>query len=676
MDTKINNPFSVTKATDFTDQEIADYWVDFYSGNDEELSNYLNPNDITPKYILGGKGCGKTHLLRYYSFPLQQLRNKNNVKDIIEKEGYIGIIIGLGATSSTRLVGQGISDEQWQAIFAYYIELYVGLSLINVIQSIFTELGISREIEECLINATREKIYIEGKSNFENTLASFSTFINNLKKQVDFQVNNAAVKRKIDSKDLSIQISPGDLFFEFPKLITEHVSELKDAKFIFILDQLETLLEFQKIYINTLIYDKRIPCTFWVGSRTHGFTTRKIKSGEFLKIGSEFTELNLDDIMRENENRYQEFAINLCAKRLRTEFDFNFPNDSNKIKKAIDEYFDDFDERIIFADLNKKRELPHQKLFRYKLKDAIDKKQLIGKNSEVDAIFELYIRDENPLFEKYRILYFYKQWKKTNNIDEILYSLYTENDNFKNKRASKFDNYEEKYKLDFLAQLLFENNLKIFPYTGLDEFIKISCFNPRAFLVILKEIFERAKLNQQNPFIEKKGIKAKTQSLGIYHASKWFYEDVEAHGEDGKCLYRCLNNLAVLFQGIRFSDKPSETSPSTFSYKPEKTSVEAAKFINLSKMHRVLMPVDGRHDKNSERVEDAFQINRMLAPYFNLPISRRGIVPLNESLIETIFNPSKHSQFQTLFNEIISRMNAPFNSDSSKENNSFQAEIF
>ena len=67
----VNNPFSITKATDFSDNEINEYWV-----NVNKDYNVLNTNDIMPKYVLGGKGCGKTHLLRYFSYPLQKIRNK------------------------------------------------------------------------------------------------------------------------------------------------------------------------------------------------------------------------------------------------------------------------------------------------------------------------------------------------------------------------------------------------------------------------------------------------------------------------------------------------------------------------------------------------------------------------------------------------------------------------
>ena len=113
----INNPFSITKATDFSDSEINEYWV-----NVNHDHNILNPNELLPKYILGGKGCGKTHLLRYFSYPLQKIR-KNTLSAIIHDDKYIGIYSVLDGINSSRFKGKGVDDEQWKSAYEYYFEL-------------------------------------------------------------------------------------------------------------------------------------------------------------------------------------------------------------------------------------------------------------------------------------------------------------------------------------------------------------------------------------------------------------------------------------------------------------------------------------------------------------------------------------------------------------------------
>ena len=79
------NPFNITKAVDFSDNDIRDYWVDFFP---EALSAILKPLSPIPMYILGGKGSGKTHLMRYYSYKLQKLRNIDDILSGIKTHKY------------------------------------------------------------------------------------------------------------------------------------------------------------------------------------------------------------------------------------------------------------------------------------------------------------------------------------------------------------------------------------------------------------------------------------------------------------------------------------------------------------------------------------------------------------------------------------------------------------
>ncbi|HEV8505125.1 MAG TPA: hypothetical protein VGQ53_07000, partial [Chitinophagaceae bacterium] len=378
---ELENPFNITKATDFSNQQIADYWVDFYTSNGEDLKHYLNPSDLTPKYIIGSKGCGKTHLLRYFSFPLQKLRNKDSAKNVIENDKYIGLNVDLGAMNSSRMFGCDISDEQWDAIFGYYLELYTGINFLDVLSDLFVSLKLNISEEIKLVEKIKVSLCYDEMLNSTITIRELRNYINELKKNVDFHINNAALIRKIDFKRLAIKLTPGDIFFKLPEILVNELNELKDLKFIFILDELEKLREYQKIYVNTMVWDKKRPSTFWIGARTFGFTTRNIKSGEVLKNGSEFQEIKLDEIMRDDEDRYQIFATNLMAKRLNNIKGINLNLGDSNLKLQIDIYFEHFNDNIFLNNLRKRRkEFPHERSFKYKLKEGIEKKLIRGIN--------------------------------------------------------------------------------------------------------------------------------------------------------------------------------------------------------------------------------------------------------------------------------------------------------
>ena len=92
------NPFSNIKATHLSKKEIVDLWVDI-NNNEEEKANFekiIEPSNPRPIFILGGKGSGKTHILRYFSYESQKIRaeiNKISLLSQLQKEGYISVPI-------------------------------------------------------------------------------------------------------------------------------------------------------------------------------------------------------------------------------------------------------------------------------------------------------------------------------------------------------------------------------------------------------------------------------------------------------------------------------------------------------------------------------------------------------------------------------------------------------
>src|ERR1700733_8717274 len=99
-----NNPFDLARASDFTDSQIMKYWVDISEGG---LLHLLEPTSTTSKRILGGKGSGKTHLMRYCSSQVQVLRNLANPIEGIRAEGYLGIFLGANILDTGRFSGKG-----------------------------------------------------------------------------------------------------------------------------------------------------------------------------------------------------------------------------------------------------------------------------------------------------------------------------------------------------------------------------------------------------------------------------------------------------------------------------------------------------------------------------------------------------------------------------------------
>ena len=60
------------------------------------------------------------------------------------------------------------------------------------------------------------------------------------------------------------------------------------------------------------------------------------------------------------------------------------------------------------------------------------------------------------------------------------------------------------------------------------------------------------------------------------------------------------------------------------------------------------------------RVDAKYQLNSMLAPRWDLPIYRRGAIPLGNDLVNAIFDPSKVERFPELLRQRVAGMAPPF----------------
>ena len=162
------NPFNVTKAVDLDDKQIGDYWVDLPgSGGFKDL---VKPTSPMPMIILGGKGSGKTHILRYCSYQVQRMRHKSDVGAGLQKEGYIGIYLRCGGLNASRFSGKGQSEQAWSALFQQYMDLWLAELFVTTVSDAFPAVQQSRSsvrIAEELFDVRPESVITSAESLVE-----------------------------------------------------------------------------------------------------------------------------------------------------------------------------------------------------------------------------------------------------------------------------------------------------------------------------------------------------------------------------------------------------------------------------------------------------------------------------------------------------------------------------
>ena len=191
---------------------------------DQGLLGLLKPRSVVPMLILGGKGSGKTHLMRYCSYPLQRLRHCNNIPQGIHNDGYLGIYLRCGGLNSSRFEGKGQSSEVWADVFAYYMELWISQILLNAVIDTYSKSNELEKVSLKLCNAIVD-LFDEPLDSMPTSLSDIVTLLQKLQKDVDLTVNNSSSTRTLDVR---IRITRGHFIFGLPRLLSQHLPSFSE----------------------------------------------------------------------------------------------------------------------------------------------------------------------------------------------------------------------------------------------------------------------------------------------------------------------------------------------------------------------------------------------------------------------------------------------------------------
>lgn len=666
MNREAGNPFSITKSTDLTDNQILDLWVDV--AGEEGLIEVARPSSPMPMLILGGKGSGKTHLMRYFSFALQRLQyDRENLSYLegVVKDGYIGVYLRCGGLNSERFGGKGQGPDVWKDLFAYYAELWLAqgiLSTATVIYENSPELSLMQEKTADAISALFDRWPFGQPKSLKEITVRFEE----IQKKLDYSINNAALTGKLDAQILATR---GKLIFGMPKIFEKNILDVKqhNVNFVYMLDEFENLTKDQQIFINTLVREKEVPSTLKIGARLYGVKTyATLSDGEENIKDSEFELLHLDKKLRDSK-KYQEFCRDLICKRLEQANIRLYVTKGESSSSALNDFFENVEDswhsqywRSIVSKYDD-AERPYLLNLRAKIEKGIKEGSALGVSSK--TILEEIICDlalpEYPLIEKVNILIFYQKWADGRNLLEAARAIKAESALFlcnpkdKNKHKQTLEHFGD----DLSAQLLRDCKEKSC-YAGIENFISMSEGLPRTLVTILKNIYDWAIFNGESPFQER--ISLRSQRKGVLEASDWFFNNMRKAGRDGIIIQKAIERLAQLFKVNRFADKPVECSLITFSVSESELSQEALRTIDIAKDRSFLIPITGgQKDKNSMEVVAKYQLNKMLCPRWDLPLARRGTLPLNGDMANAIFQYETENEFKSMLSAFEARLTAP-----------------
>lgn len=647
-----NNPFDITKAVDYTDDEIYRYWVDI---KEHGFHNLIKPETLMPMIIVGSKGSGKTHIMKYFSYELQKITKP--IDTGLKKDKFIGVYIRCSGFNADKFSGKGVSADIWATLYAYYWELWIGERITSILVDLQKNNVIADFNESDFINEVL-KLFSKQKKKIK-TLTELSDYFLHLQKNVEYEIQNFIFQGK-QTPVVEILLPIAKLSYEYPALLKEKIPFFKDKYILYLIDELENFSASQQQLIQTLLREKPAACTFRVGTRPYGIRTYKtLGEVEENHDGSEFEKIILDDFLRElKEEDYEKYITEICERRLQNS-NFILYKDFK-----IEEFIEDQTNEDTIAKVYKKKETQSRSYMHRLRKNLENLKNIHLLEKDIDTIINNITFINDYIIERTNVVLIYRRIKNKStrlvqDSKEIKKSanLYydtksTETEHFK---------YLNKYKQDIIDAIAREGRVDI-PYYGFKKLVKLSCGTPRVILRLLKAAFNTQYFESgKTPFVENRKLTVKSQKAAIETTYNWFFEENRIPSSSQNRAIDAVVRLGNYLQSLRFTDLPPQCSINIFSIPKESMSEKAREVFELLERYSYFVKTDERRVKNTNNKNSVYMLNSILIPKWELSLAKRGLVTLSLDDAEIIFNPDKHLDYKDYINKKIKQYTYPFN---------------
>lgn len=653
-----SNPFSLIRASEYTKDQINALWVEL---GGQVIEQVIRPTERETRYILGGKGTGKTHLLRYHSYPVARLRHKRESGlSVLSHLGFFGVFLRATAVDAARFEPDDNNRARWQTIFGVYLELSLVERLLNALLEIIDSSQDTDFDQRGFLEVMRESVP-SGALNDLVDVASFRDWVIDTRRSIDTSTNEYALTGELE---VCAPFSLGGLALKINHALTELSPELATIPVIYLIDEIENFSHDQQVVLNTLLRLSEGSATFRITGRLYSIKTTRTLVGDERNIGeAEFAVSYLDSIIQKH-SRFPDFAKRFIAKRLSaTVVPKSYSPQKNSDPLVLfpglpnDNFYEDTAEFGGFIDTDEKV------LGRFREALNNGKRTSSWSTSLQQEVCKLLIAPEVRILQRLNILMFCKKFKK--NVDPIELAQQLSRDSLEFQESKKKPKYfftaYNHYSSDLFAQSWRQSGRKTpLQYSGFSNFVRLSSGNPRTLLILLGRAHSIAAFRGES-ITDGKPVSISVQNMAAVEAASFVLETDVNFGRSGRVAKDAAVRLATLLRTARYSLNIPEAGTLAVSFSEDQLTDRSLEVLEATLRFSLLFDrSSGRPDRNSERLKRKVSLNPVLAPRWLLPAGVRGDISLNSDLANSIFDSQSPHDFDDLLNELADRWGQPF----------------
>jgi len=634
-------PFDVVRAEDFGGD-----LYEFYEPL-ENLVRKVTGVDIAgsrPVFLIGGRGTGKTMVLKFLSLEMQLndfIRNtlcedilckveltSEEMKEFLKKISYIGIYSRFRTTEYDQFKGE------IAPLFKSYLAIKIGEQIFDFLRSLKASGLVTKKQESEITEFFFEQIK-EPESNGDY---SFDYALNLIRNKIIQQFDTIVEKSAYCSLDeikrdyyIPVIISK-KVVFNLPNLIFRTIDALRGKNLFILLDELEYLNDNQTRHIGELVKDsdetsvifkigaRYLPETIFVGEsdqvlqEPHDF--RVIKIADSLNAAHSGKKFDYTRLIKKILNKRLEKSNYFASKGI-TRIEQLFPNQS------IEE------EALLLVKDRKK----HWRIFKNYLRTH-DKSE-----KDINKIIDCLKYPENPIIEKLNML-LYRRGRIPQEIKKMSIE-------FLRKENEEYSRLYEKNAFNLLFQL-YSDYRSSKKYAGIDVFINLSSGIIRSAIEICNQALNKAynygyEPNQENP------VEVVFQDFGARHHARLQFDDIlRIPNNLGLPVQEFIKQIGTIFRALHKDRRLVEPEPTHFETDYSEITGRAKEVFDAAIKYSYLQKKPPMDPKSiNETQKNDFLTNRVFAPQFEISYRLRGRTPISPSQIDRLITGDSVRKRQT-----------------------------